>query len=33
MREFNIYLMTGAQEETLDQYGAQIIPQFAGVSA
>ena len=33
VREFNIYLMTGAQEETLDQYGAQIIPQFAGVSA
>jgi probable F420-dependent oxidoreductase len=29
--QFNVYLMTNAQEETLEAYGRQIIPQFAGV--
>ena len=29
--QFNIYLMTNAQEETLEAYGKDIIPQFAGV--
>jgi probable F420-dependent oxidoreductase len=28
VRQFNIYLMTGAQEETLRTYGERIIPQF-----
>jgi len=31
--QFNIYLMTHSQEKTLDVYGQQIIPQFAGVAA
>ena len=31
--QFNIYLMTHSQEETLASYGDQIIPQFAGVTA
>jgi alkanesulfonate monooxygenase SsuD/methylene tetrahydromethanopterin reductase-like flavin-dependent oxidoreductase (luciferase family) len=31
--QFNIYLMTHSQEETLTAYGDQIIPQFAGVAA
>jgi probable F420-dependent oxidoreductase len=31
--QFNIYLMTHSQEETLAAYGDQIIPQFAGVTA
>src|SRR5436305_1202619 len=31
--QFNIYLMTHAQEETLAAYGSGIIPQFAGVPA
>src|SRR5919197_1153868 len=31
--QFNIYLMTHSQEETLAAYGKQIIPQFAGVTA
>jgi probable F420-dependent oxidoreductase len=31
--QFNIYLMTHSQEETLAAYGDQIIPQFAGVAA
>jgi probable F420-dependent oxidoreductase len=31
--QFNIYLMTHNQEETLAAYGDQIIPQFAGVAA
>ena len=31
--QFNVYLMTNAQEETLAAYGADIIPQFAGVEA
>jgi probable F420-dependent oxidoreductase len=31
--QFNIYLMTQGQEETLESYGSEIIPQFAGVAA
>jgi len=31
--QFNIYLMTHAQEETLAAYGADIIPQFSAVTA
>src|SRR5436853_951565 len=31
--QFNIYLMTHGQEETLAAYGDQIIPQFAGVAS
>jgi len=31
--QFNVYLMTNAQEETLEAYGRDIIPQFAGVEA
>jgi probable F420-dependent oxidoreductase len=31
--QFNIYLMTHSQEETLAAYGDDIIPQFAGVTA
>jgi probable F420-dependent oxidoreductase len=31
--QFNIYLMTEGQEETLAAYGDQIIPKFAGVAA
>ena len=31
--QFNIYLMTHGQEETLQTYGDQIIPQFAKVAA
>jgi probable F420-dependent oxidoreductase len=31
--QFNIYLMTHSQEETLTAYGQQIIPQFARVPA
>src|SRR5919107_3742242 len=31
--QFNIYLMTKGQEETLKAYGEQIIPQFTGVAA
>jgi probable F420-dependent oxidoreductase len=31
--QFNIYLMTHSQEETLAAYGDHIIPQFAGVTA
>jgi probable F420-dependent oxidoreductase len=31
--QFNIYLMTHSQEETLAAYGDEIIPQFAGVAA
>ncbi len=29
--QFNVYLMTHGQEETLQAYGSDIIPQFAGV--
>jgi alkanesulfonate monooxygenase SsuD/methylene tetrahydromethanopterin reductase-like flavin-dependent oxidoreductase (luciferase family) len=31
--QFNIYLMTHGQEETLQAYGEEIIPQFARVAA
>jgi probable F420-dependent oxidoreductase len=31
--QFNVYLMTHGQEETLQAYGEQIIPQFTGVAA
>ena len=31
--QFNIYLMTHGQEETLEAYGSEIIPQFAGVAS
>jgi alkanesulfonate monooxygenase SsuD/methylene tetrahydromethanopterin reductase-like flavin-dependent oxidoreductase (luciferase family) len=31
--QFNIYLMTKGQEETLKAYGDEIIPQFSGVAA
>jgi len=31
--QFNIYLMTHEQEETLEAYGSEIIPQFAGVTS
>ena len=30
--QFNIYLMTDGQEETLEAYGREIIPRFAGVT-
>jgi hypothetical protein len=31
--QFNVYLMTHGQEETLQAYGSDIIPQFTGVAA
>ena len=31
--QFNIYLMTQGQEETLASYGQSIIPQFGGGAA
>ena len=31
--QFNIYLMTEGQEQTLETYGKEIIPRFAGVAA
>jgi probable F420-dependent oxidoreductase len=31
--QFNVYLMTHSQEETLEAYGEEIIPQFEGVAA
>ena len=31
--QFNIYLMTDGQEETLQAYGDEIIPAFAGAAA
>ena len=31
--QFNIYLMTHGQQETLNAYGSEIIPQFSGVAA
>jgi probable F420-dependent oxidoreductase len=31
--QFNIYLMTKGQEETLEAYGRGILPQFSGVAA
>jgi probable F420-dependent oxidoreductase len=30
--QFNIYLMTEGQEETLEVYGSEIVPRFAGVT-
>jgi len=33
VNQFNVYLMTHGQEETLRAYGDEIIPQFAGVTA
>jgi len=30
--QFNIYLMTEGQEATLEVYGREIIPRFAGVT-
>jgi probable F420-dependent oxidoreductase len=33
VNQFNIYLMTHGQEETLEAYGRDIIPQFAGVTS
>ena len=31
--QFNVYLMTHGQEETLRAYGEEIIPRFSGVAA
>jgi hypothetical protein len=31
--QFNIYLMTHGQEDTLKSYGDEIIPQFTSVTA
>ena len=31
--QFNMYLMTHGQEEMLEAYGSEIIPQFAGVAS
>jgi hypothetical protein len=31
--QFNIYLMTHGQEETLEAYGRDILPEFSGVAA
>jgi hypothetical protein len=31
--QFNIYLMTQGQDETLSAYGKEIIPQFSSVAA
>ncbi len=31
--QFNIYLMTERQEQTLEAYGSEVIPQFASVAA
>ena len=31
--QFNVYLMTHGQEETLKTYGDDIIPQFTSVTA
>ena len=31
--QFDVYLMTEGQEETLESYGKEIIPRFAGVAA
>ena len=33
VEQFNIYLMTGNQEETLRAYGEEIIPRFSNVAA
>jgi probable F420-dependent oxidoreductase len=32
VNQFNIYLMTHGQEETLEAYGRDVIPQFAGIA-
>ena len=31
--QFDVYLMTEGQEQTLEVYGKEIIPRFAGVAA
>ena len=31
--QFDVYLMTEGQEQTLETYGKEIIPRFAGVTA
>src|SRR6202012_2254709 len=31
--QFNIYLMCGDEEKTLDIYGREVVPHFAGVGA
>jgi hypothetical protein len=31
--QFNIYLMCGEEEKTLEVYGREILPQYASVSA
>jgi alkanesulfonate monooxygenase SsuD/methylene tetrahydromethanopterin reductase-like flavin-dependent oxidoreductase (luciferase family) len=31
--QFNIYLMTHGQEETLQAFGSEIIPELAGIAA
>jgi len=31
--QFNVYLMTNEQEQTLEAYGRDVIPQFAGVAS
>ena len=31
--QFNIYLMTEGQKETLEAYGEKVIPGFSGVAA
>jgi alkanesulfonate monooxygenase SsuD/methylene tetrahydromethanopterin reductase-like flavin-dependent oxidoreductase (luciferase family) len=31
--QFDVYLMTEGQEQTLETYGKEIIPRFAGVAA
>src|SRR5438067_10143657 len=33
VNQFNIYLMTEGQQETMESYGERIIPQFTGVAA
>jgi alkanesulfonate monooxygenase SsuD/methylene tetrahydromethanopterin reductase-like flavin-dependent oxidoreductase (luciferase family) len=33
VNQFNIYLMTEGQKETLEAYGRELIPQFSGVAA
>jgi probable F420-dependent oxidoreductase len=33
VNQFNIYLMTEGQQETLEAYGRELIPQFSGVAA
>ena len=33
VEQFNVYLMTQGQEETLTTYGRDVIPQFSGVAA